>query len=200
MEKRFTVYVVLALLLGACGGQAVEDPEVQSTARQEQPEPTSTTVSAEAPTSQVASQPAEGDGTVTIGSQTWTFALNGNASEICMPNTGGSFFVNMFGEADDGTQIALSIQTLGDGNAIVQAGAVQITGELWKADSNVYDTVANVEGLPEGIGAEVSVEGKSISGTGVFYEDRALAEARAGGSNYDAGVLEGTFSATCPDG
>jgi hypothetical protein len=40
----------------------------------------------------------------------------------------------------------------------------------------------------------------TVSGSGVFYEDRSLTETRQSGGPYETGVVEGTFSVTCPGG
>lgn len=195
----------LALVLTACGGStssddietpATDQPEASS---EKEPESGSTSTT-EAPemTEDPANDLEEGTGTATIGDNSWVFALSGGGAEICNPNQSGVFFVNMF--AEDGS-VVLSVQApASGGEAIVQAGDPNISGELWKADLNVYADNASVEGIPAGVGATAQVNGNSISGTGTFYEDRALYEARTGQTPYEAGVLEGTFEVTCPSG
>ncbi|MGB7860006.1 MAG: hypothetical protein WBM90_05875, partial [Acidimicrobiia bacterium] len=105
----------------------------------------------------------------------------------------------MYGEDDQGRQIALSLggPIAGGTASNVQVGSPFLEFERWTADPTVYDRLSGVEGMPDGVGATVQVDGNTISGSGVFYDDTALTASRGTGS-YDAGVLEGTFAATCP--
>jgi hypothetical protein len=106
------------------------------------------------------------------------------------------FGIVMYGEDGEGRQIALSLGgPLSGGEGLnVQVGSPFLEFERWTADPTVYDHPFAGD-MPEGIGATVQVDGNTVSGSGVFYDHTNLTEV---GEAYDAGVLEGTFSATCP--
>lgn len=201
------ILTMLVLVMSACGGDSGDDgdgeqPEATTAAPTQEtsaPEPdATTTTSTAAPADQPGPAAAGGTGTATIGDTTWEFALSGDSREMCNPNLGGNFFVNMFGEDENGNEAVLSVQAFGS-SAVVQAGDPLITGELWIADLNVYAENGDQD-LPDGIGATAEVDGNSVSGTGVFYEDRSLTEASRAGTAYESGVRNGTFSVTCPAG
>jgi hypothetical protein len=196
--------LVVGLLVAACGGstttsrapQAPTDagggPVTTPAGNQPGGEPTT------------APNPAgdagkEGTASVTLGDTTWEFALSDDPREMCNPDMGGTFFVNLFGVDDTGQQVVFTVTAPGSGDAVVQVGAPDIAGELWIADSTIYDKTPGME-IPEGIGATVTVEGNSVSGTGTFYEDRAVSAARQSGASYDGGTRDGTFAASCPTG
>jgi hypothetical protein len=122
--------------------------------------------------------------------------------DLDVNDAGLIFTVLMFGTDDSGREIALNIGgPLSDGDAaLVQAGSPILLFERWTADRSVYDRLSGIEGMPEGVGATVQVDGNTVSGSGVFYDDKHLNEIRPTGGPYEAGVLEGTFSATCPAG
>lgn len=142
-----------------------------------------------------------GTATTTIGDQTWQFAMNGNPQERCELNFSGAGILTilMFGEDENGAEITLTISGPTSGGAgQVTAGDALLVNARWTADPEVYDRLANVEGMPEGVSATFQVNGNTVSGSGVFYDDTALTEARqVTGAPYEAGVLEGTFEATC---
>jgi hypothetical protein len=142
-----------------------------------------------------------GTATATIGDQTYEFTFTGVPPEQCDTSVSGVIAVAvMFGVDEDGDQIALSISgpaTGGDGT--VQVGDPILIKPRWTADPEVYNRLANVQGMPEGVGATFQVDGNRISGSGTFYDDTALTNARqVTGEAYDAGVRQGTFEATCP--
>jgi hypothetical protein len=117
---------------------------------------------------------------------------------VCDPDLGGSFLVIMFGQDENGEQVVLSVGVSNTGGeVVVQVGNPFIPGELWIADPSVHDDYPQ-HTLPQEIGATAEVSGNSVSGSGVFYEDRSLSETRQSGEPYDTGVLDGTFSVTCP--
>jgi hypothetical protein len=121
--------------------------------------------------------------------------------DVDFNDAGLVFVVLMFGTDDQGREIALNMggpASGGDADNIVQVGSPFLEFERWTADPTVYDKLSGIEGMPEGVGATVQVDGNTVSGSGVFYDDTTLNEVRPTGDPYDAGVLEGTFSATCP--
>jgi hypothetical protein len=133
---------------------------------------------------------------------TWEFKLSGNPNEWCdldVSDAGVAFQVVMFGTDDSGREIALAFGGPISGGVIrVQAGSPGLDFERWTADSSVYDDLSGDEGMAEGVGATVQFDGNTVSGSGVFYDDTALNQVRLYGGIYESGVLEGTFSATCP--
>ena len=148
----------------------------------------------------------EGTGTATIGDTTWEFTLSGGFTagmcDLDVNDAGLIFNVLMFGTDDSGREIALNMGGPASGGdaTLVQAGSPFLEFERWTADRTVYDRLSGIEGMPEGVGATVQVDGNTVSGSGVFYDDTTLTQVRPTGDPYDAGVLEGTFSATCPAG
>lgn len=207
--RRTTVGILsaLALVIAACGdgGETAEPSSASTTVEavvadtqpdEEQPAPTTTDADKE-------DQPAageEGTGTATIGDMTWELELlPEDGRSACIME--GFLLISLFGVDQEGREVVLTINGPAEGgDVIVQAGDPTINTELWVADSAVYGTLNTIEGMPDGVGATANVSGSSISGSGVFYEDRHLAEVRISGGPYNAGVLEGTFSATCPAG
>ncbi len=128
--------------------------------------------------------------------------MSGAGSEICdldVSDAGLLFAVIMFGTDDTDRQIALNVSgpLSGDEGIVVQAGSPTLEFERWTADSTVYESLSGIEGVPEGVGATVQIEGNTVSGNGVFYDDTNLTQVRPTGGPYDGGVLEGTFSVTC---
>jgi len=208
--KSVVVLAVLALGLVACsGGSGGESDSTSSTeakidaGTEPPPAADTSTTQPEASDEPVASGD-EGTGTATIGDTTWEFALSGAPGEFCDPDANDAgliFVVLMFGTDDTGREIALSFGApLSGGDVAVQAGSPTLQFERWTADQKVYDRLSGIEGMPEGVGATAQVDGNTVSGSGVFYDDTNLTEVRPTGGPYDAGVLEGTFSATCPAG
>lgn len=121
--------------------------------------------------------------------------------DLDVSDAGIIFAVVMFGTDDTGREIALNVSgpLSGDEGVLVQVGSPTLQFERWTADSMVYDRLSGIEGMPEGVGATVRIEGNTVSGSGVFYDDTSLTEVRPTGGPYEAGVLEGTFTATCLD-
>jgi hypothetical protein len=112
----------------------------------------------------------------------------------------GFFFVVLFGQDEGGNAGVLSVNAPNSGGpAVVQVGGTVITDELWIADASVHGSYP-LQVLPPDIGATAAVDGDTVSGSGVFYEDRSLTETRQSGGPYETGVVEGTFSVTCPGG
>ena len=208
MKRGLLILLAMSLLVAACGGGGTEESastrstEARTDSGTEPPAADTSTTQPAASDEPVASG-EEGTGTATIGDTTWEFALSGAPGEVCDPDANDAglvFVVMMFGTDDTGREIALNMGgPLSGGNAAVQVGSPTLLFERWTADPKVYDRLSGIEGMPEGVGATVQVDGNTISGSGVFYDDYALNEARfTTGDPYDAGVLEGTFSATCP--
>ena len=203
------VIAVFAVVVAGCssGGDAGESDSTSSTEAKvdsgaESPATDGSTTQPAASDEPVASV-EEGTGTATIGDTTWEFALSGGGTEFCDPDfndAGLVFVVLMFGTDEAGREIALSfgVPVSGGDAENVQAGSPTLQFERWTADRTVYDRLSGIEGMPVGVGATAQVNGNTVSGSGVFYDDAALTQARSTGSTYDAGVLEGTFSATCP--
>lgn len=210
-RRSLVVLTVLALVLVACGGgETAEKPETTSpppteagTGEEIQPESTEPprATTSEAVTA-AGSAGEEGSGTATIGDQTWHFELSGNPMEMCdldVNDAGQVFFVVMFGQDDDGREIALNLGgPVSGGDVNVQVGSPYLEFERWTADATVYDRLGNIEGMPDGVGASVQLEGNTVSGSGIFYDDKRLTDVRPTGDPYDSGTLEGTFEATCP--
>jgi hypothetical protein len=203
VTKNLVMLAVIALSIAACGGgESVDTPsstaakagDTQPPATQSAP---STTIDAETE-EPASSSGGEGTGTAMVGDTSWEFELLDNdGRSLCMMD--GFVLVSMFGTDDEGREVNLTISgPAGGGEAVVTAGDATIQGERWVADAAVYDSLSGIEGMPDGVGATVQVDGNSVSGTGVFYEDRRLNEVRQTGDPYDAGALQGTFEATCP--
>ena len=205
---------MLVLVMSACGGDSGDEsggdqPQATTAAPSQEtsaPESeSSTTTTTEAPADDPGPAAAEGTGTATIGDTTWEFTMSGAGPEMCdldVSDAGIIFAVIMFGTDDTGRQVALNVSgpLSGDEGLVVQAGSPTLEFERWTADPEVYDRLSGIEGMPEGVGATVQIDGNTVSGSGVFYDDTNLTEVRPTGGPYDAGVLEGTFSATCPAG
>jgi len=210
VKRGLVILLAMSLLAAACGGGGADEPASSSSTEAETdagteslPADTSTTKPPAAGEDPVASG-AEGTGTAKVGDMTWEFTLSGGPGGMCDldVNDAGLFFVVlMFGSDDSGREIALNISgpTAG-GDGLVQAGSQILEFERWTADRAVYDRLSGIEGMPEGVGATVQVDGNTVSGSGVFYDDTTLTQVRGTGEPYDAGVLEGTFSATCSAG
>jgi hypothetical protein len=98
-----------------------------------------------------------------------------------------------------GALLALALLIAACGGASEGKQPTTTAGERWVAGRAVYDSLSGIQGMPEGVGATMEFDGNTVSGSGTFYEDRHLNEVRPTGEAYDAGALEGTFSATCPD-
>ena len=208
MKRGLLILFGMSLLVAACGGGAAEtsapttSTEVKVDAGTEPPTADTSTTKPEASEEPVASG-EEGTGTATIGDMTWEFTLSGGPGGMCdldVNDAGLVFVVVMFGTDDTGREIALNISgpLSGGDAALVQAGSQIQEFERWTADRSVYDRLSGIEGMPEGVGATVQVDGNTVSGNGVFYDDTTLNQVRPTGDPYDAGVLDGTFSATCP--
>lgn len=135
---------------------------------------------------------------------TWEFAMPGGFTpgmcDVDANDAGLAFVVLMFGSDGQGREIALNMggPSSGGDATLVQVGDPFLGFERWTADPTVYDSLSGIEGMPEGVGATVQVDGNTISGSGVFYDDATLTRVRPTGDPYDAGVVEATFSATCP--
>lgn len=212
MRRGLSILLAMSLVVAACGGSSDEESvsttstEAKTDAGTEPPAADTSTTAAQPPaaTEDPVASGADGTATATVGDMTWDFTFTGNdGREMCDPDAGGIglFVMIMYGVDDDGQEVALSISfPTSDGGAQVTVGDPIMITDRWVADSEVYDRLANIQGMPEGVGAAAQVDGNSISGSGVFYEDKTLNEARQTGDPYDAGVLEGTFSATCPAG
>jgi hypothetical protein len=126
--------------------------------------------------------------------------MSGDARENCDPDFQGFFFAVLFGQDESGNAGVLSVNAPNSGGpAVVQVGGTVTTDELWIADASVHGSYPLQE-LPPDIGATAAVDGDTLSGSGVFYEDRSLTETRQSGGPYETGVVEGTFSVTCPGG
>lgn len=200
--SRLLVGLLAAIMIGAigCGGDSDDSattPGPTSTGDASDSDPTNTPEPSDADDGDDASQsaPAEGEATVTLGDVTWEFALSGDAREMCNPNFSGLFFVSMFTQDENGDEIVFSLTApAGAGTGVVQAGATLINGELWIADTSVYDTFPD---LPEGVDASVQIDGNSATGSATFYEDRALQATRQSGGTYEGELREGTFAVTC---
>lgn len=203
------VIAVFAVVVAGCSseGDAGESDSTSSTeARVDsgtEPPATDGLTTQPAASDEPSASGEEGTGTATIGDTTWEFALSGGGTEFCDPDfndAGLLFVVLMFGTDDTGREIGLSFGApVSGGDADnVQAGSPTLQFERWTADRKVYDRLSGIEGMPEGVGATVQVNGNTVSGSGVFYDETALTQARNTGGAYEAGVLEGTFSATCP--
>lgn len=198
-----TIAALVSLALAACGGGddgGAETPTTAAPATTQSQSQDSTTTAAPATEAPEAPSPnaAAGTGTATLGSDTWDFELGDDPRAMCNPDFSGFFIVTLFGQNDGGQEVTLSINAPGSGGAaVVQTGATAIDGELWIANAEVYDDYP-AQTLEPNIGATAVVDGNSISGTGLFYEDRSLSETRQTGSAYETGVREGTFSVTCP--
>lgn len=205
MKTQLGLILGLSLVAASCGGGDVAEPtsttNVTDVSGDTQPK---TTQSAPTTTKASDEDPAEpsgeqGTGTATVGDTTWEVALTGgDGREACDPDFSGLFYVWMFDDEFEST-VSISGPNIG-GNAVVKVGSVLISDELWVADSNVYSEYGTTEGIPDGIGATISVSGNVVSGEGTFYEERAMNETRTSGDPYDAGVLKGTFEAICPTG
>lgn len=202
--------VAFVLVVGACGGASGDDePQSTTTSPAQEPSETdsdagTTTTAAPVPEAPIASA-EEGTGTATIGDTTWEFAMSGVGPELCdldVSDAGIIFAVIMFGTDDSGREIALNVSgpLSGDEGLVVQAGSPTLEFERWTADSTVYERLSGIEGMPEGVGATVQIDGNTVSGSGTFYDDTNLTEVRPTGGPYDAGVLDGTFSVTCSAG
>ena len=204
-RRSMPILVALTMVLVACGGDSGDsEPQLTTTSTAAEPSETdsdSSTPTTTAPAPQEKAATAEeGTGTATIGDMTWEFTTSGGSfapmCDLDVNDAGLIFTVLMFGTDDTGREIALNISgpLSGDDGLLIQAGSATLEFERWTADPSVYDR-PGIEGLPEGVGATVQIDGNTVSGSGVFYDDTAL---RNAGSPYDAGVLAGTFSATCP--
>jgi len=211
LKRGLVILVAMSLLVAACGGGGTDESastsstEAKTDTGTEPPAADTSTTQPEASEEPVGSG-EEGTGTATIGDATWDFSMSGGFTDgMCDldANDAGLFFVVlMFGTDDSGREIALNMggPVSGGDASLVQVGSPFLEFERWTADPKVYDRLSGIEGMPEGVGATVQINGNTVSGSGVFYDDTTLTEVRPTGGPYDAGVLEGTFSATCPSG
>lgn len=205
VKRGFVTLLAMPLLVAACEGGQTEEPASPSSTTGTIDDGTQAS-SADTSTSKpeasevTASSGGEGNGTTTIGDMTWEFALSGGTCDLDVNDAGLVFVVQMFGTGDDGREIALNMSgpITGGEAVVVQAGSPTLEFERWTADRSVYDRLSGIEGMPEGVGATIQVDGNTVSGSGVFYDDTTLNQVRPTGGPYDAGVLEGTFSVTCP--
>jgi hypothetical protein len=124
----------------------------------------------------------------------------GGQCDLDFNDAGLLLVVLMFGTDGDGREVAMNIggPVSGGDATLVQVGSPTLEFERWTADPMVYDRLSGIEGMPEGVGATLQVDVNTVSGSGTFYDDTTLTQVRPTGGPYDAGVLEGTFSATCP--
>ena len=200
-----TILTVLALAAVACGGGGVDTapPTTDATttaATQASPSTTAapargTPTTTTAPATEAPMKSESGAGSATIGDITWDFALTGDPREQCLPDIGGTFLVAMFKEESNGDQLALNITAQPDGRIVVHAGSPLVSEGMWISDEAIY---ASFPDLEPGVAAEVTINGNTITGTGTFYEDRSLRETLQSGDPYEAGLVQGRFSATCP--
>ena len=208
MKRLIGAVLSVALIAAACGGgETVDGVESASTtaapadapAGDDQPAPT-TTVKVDEPDDSSAPSGEEGTGTATIGDTTWEFELDDRGTCDLDVNDSGAFLVViLYGTDETGREVAMNISgPASGGEMMVQAGSAVLEFERWTADKGVYNRLSGIEGMPEGVGATAQVDGNTVSGSGVFYDDKNLNDVRPAGGPYDAGVLEGTFSATCP--
>ena len=205
MRRSVAISMVLTLVLYSCGGDGSnEEPEVESASptqvASESQTDTSITTTATTASEEPSPSAGEGTGTATVGDTTWTFLMSGDARENCDPDFQGFFFVVLFGQDENGGEAVLSLNAPNSGGpAVVQVGGTVITDELWIADASVHGDHP-LRDLPQEIGATAVVDGNTVSGNGVFYEDRSLTETRQSGAQYEMGVVDGTFAVTCPAG
>jgi len=187
MRRILTMTLTIALAVAGASAAAAQDTE---------PGADEASDVDDMPMVEAPAPPAEGTAIATIGDTTWEFVLDGDARVQCNPDFGGFFFAVLFGQDEDGQETVLSIQADPAGTrAGVQIGLTTIPGALWIADPNVYISFPDLE---EGVGATVTIDGASATGTGVFYDDRSLQEARQTGGAYEAGLMPGSFAVTCP--
>jgi hypothetical protein len=201
---------ILALVVFACGGDTASEPAPTSTTEADNDggtEPSATDSSTTQPNAneEPVASGEEGTGTATIDNTTWEFNMSGPAGGTCdldFNDAGVQLIVIMYGIDDTGREVALNITGPPSGGdaSLVQVGSPTLEFERWTADPSVYDRLSGIEGMPEGVGATIQISGNTVSGSGVFFDDTTLTEIRPTGDPYDAGVLEGTFSATCPAG
>lgn len=212
MKRGIVTFVAMTMLVAACGGGGTDEPAPTSStdarpdAGTQPPSADTSTTRPEAGEEPVASA-EEGTGTATIGDMTWEFTTSGGFTpgmcDVDVNDAGVAFVVLMFGTDDQGREIAMNMggpASGGDVRNLVQVGDPFSGFERWTADPTVYDEHGKNQGLPEGIGATVQIDGNTISGSGVFYDYTTLYDVFLYGGNYEAGVLKGTFSATCPAG
>ena len=208
MRNSVVAFTVLTLVVFACGGDGAAEPDsTGSTAAKidtgTEPPAADTSTTQPASSDEPVASGEEGTGTATIGDMTWEFGLSGAGGEMCdldFNDAGLTVVVLMFGTDDDGREIAMNIggPPSGGDASLVQVGSPTQEFERWTADPMVYDRLSGIEGMPEGVGATIQVDRNTVSGNGVFYDDTNLNQVRPTGGPYEAGVLDGTFSATCP--
>ena len=209
MRNSVAVLAVLALVLVACGGGSAAESDATSSTEAKiasgtEPPAVDTSTTQPAASQEPVASGEEGTGTATIGDTTWDFTMSGGFTDgMCdldANDAGLVFVVLMFGTDDTGREIAMNMggPVSGGDATLIQVGSPFLEFERWTADPKVYDRLSGIEGMPEGVGATVEINRNTVSGSGVFYDDTALTEVRPTGGPYDAGVLEGTFTATCP--
>lgn len=148
------------------------------------------------PTTTTSTLAADGTiGMATVGDRSYLFTVSG--ADRCTPDQGGLFVVEASGEDETGRQVSLSITAPhGAGFAVVEIGDPTGESELWVADLNVYGEYPG-QNPPSGVGATADIAGDTMSGSGQFYEARAMEEAFANRSSYDGPTEHGTFEVDC---
>lgn len=208
MKRVFAMVTALSMLIAACGGGDTSPSEESTTTIAAGSSDGSQPASEQTTTTQSPADPApsgdEGTGTATIGDTTYEFSVSvdgpGAICDMDVQDAGLLFVIVMYGEDDEGRTIAMNVSGPISGGSgagvLVQVGSPFLEFERWTADATVYSNPS--AGIPEGAGATLQVDGNTVSGSGVFYDDTRRSE--VGGDAYDAGVLDGTFEATCPSG
>ena len=214
--KRFNVgvaVVMVALVLAACGGSSDESASTSSTSTSS----SSGADQANAPSDDVEAtsdnedtetagggvedhfDTAGGAATVTIGDETWEFAL---VDDIPIANCDADFFGGFVAiltnsDADMSSPMdALTVPLPGGDFTDPPTVAVNLAasgGTEWIADETIYEQNAD---LPAGLGVTAfSIDGATASGSASFFEQESFYQFNAG--NGDLEVADGTFTVTC---
>ena len=142
-----------------------------------------------------------GTATVTIGDETWEFALYPQMPvATCDADFFGGFLALLTSEGELTDPLNQMNLTLPGGDFTEPPAItvkVNIGGEAeWIADETMYERSPN---LPAGIGVtDFSIDGQSASGTALFYEEESFFQFNAGQTD-ELQMAEGSFQVTCAE-
>ncbi|MCL1600575.1 MAG: hypothetical protein M3112_03445 [Actinomycetia bacterium] len=203
---------LIALVLAACGGTSDESSSDTAASSSTSPSSDQAADPADVPdagsddqtVSTVGSigdhfDTAGGTATVTIGDETWEFALpEGHLIANCDADFFGGFVAILTSGTADISIPADTLIVMLPGGDVTDPPTVRVklavgSDAEWIADETIYEQYPD---LPAGLGVtSFSIDGTTASGSAMFFEQESVYQFSAG--NGDLVVADGTFTVTC---